>query len=258
MKANKFSVEKYLRRIGYEGALSPTIECLAEVMRCQLFTVPFENLDVLSKVGVSLEPDDVVGKIIERGRGGYCYEVNGVFAMFLEAMQIKYRFVAARPMFYPMRRPRTHVALIVEVSGDRWLMDLGFGSYGIRAPMALSKIDEECQQGADCFRITLADDGDFLLQAKIEGEWRPQYAFADIPSEWIDFYPANFLNSNHPDAIFVQKPVLIIYNQDGRDILVGDTYKKIRNGVSEATKIDETEYKRLVADVYGISLPSAL
>lgn len=79
--------------------------------------------------------------------------MNGLFAMALQALGIAYRFVAARPMFYPARRPRTHMALVAEVEGRRWLCDLGFGSYGIRAPMALDVLDTEVRQDGDTFRL---------------------------------------------------------------------------------------------------------
>jgi N-hydroxyarylamine O-acetyltransferase len=80
--------------------------------------------------------------------------VNGLFAMALEALGIPYRFVAARPMFYPARRPKTHMAFIAEVESRQWLCDLGFGSYGIRAPMALDTLDVDITQDFDTFRLS--------------------------------------------------------------------------------------------------------
>ncbi|MGM1331113.1 arylamine N-acetyltransferase family protein, partial [Klebsiella michiganensis] len=89
---------------------------------------------------VSMEPDDIANKLLRQRRGGYCYELNGLFTMALEALGIAWRFVAARPMFYPARRPKTHMAVVAEVEGRQWLCDLGFGSYGIRAPLALDEL----------------------------------------------------------------------------------------------------------------------
>ena len=252
MKSNNFSLEQYLRRIGFDAPLSLDIECLAAVMRCQLFSIPFENLDVLSGAGISLNPEDIVKKLLGRGRGGYCYELNGLFGMFLDSLSVDYHFVAARPMFYPMRRPRTHMAIVAEVRGRSWLFDLGFGSYGVRAPLALDQLDVECRQDEDTFRLALAEDGDFLLQAKVAGEWSSQYAFADVSAEWIDFYPANYLNSNHPDTIFVQKPVLIIHRPEGRDMLVGSVLKNVRGGQFHEREIMPEEYEGVLKQVFGI------
>ena len=141
MHSDNFNISTYFNRINYTGPAAADTATLHALMRHQLFSVPFENLDVQAGKVVSLAPDDIADKVLTQGRGGYCYEVNGLFAMALEALGIPYRFVAARPMFYPARRPKTHMALIAEVESRQWLCDLGFGSYGIRAPMALDTLD---------------------------------------------------------------------------------------------------------------------
>jgi N-hydroxyarylamine O-acetyltransferase len=106
MKADNFTLQSYLSRIGYHGDAQADIATVTEMMRRQLFTVPFENLDVQAGKVVSLVPEEIVEKILNRNRGGYCYEVNGLFAMALQSLGIPYQFVAARPMFYPVKRPK--------------------------------------------------------------------------------------------------------------------------------------------------------
>ena len=135
MQASNFDLQAYFRRIGFSAGDSAKADTatLHALMRHQLFAVPFENLDVQAGKIVSGARRHC-GQDPRRRPGGYCYEVNGLFAMALQALGISYRFAAARPMFYPARRPRTHMALVAEVEGRRWLCDLGFGSYGIRAP----------------------------------------------------------------------------------------------------------------------------
>lgn len=157
MQASNFDLETYSQRIGYEGTSGSEICTVTALMRRQLFTIPFENLDVQAGKIVSLVPEEIADKLLRRQRGGYCYEVNGLFAMALDALGISYRFVAARPMFYPARRPRTHMAIIAEIDGARWLCDLGFGSYGIRAPMNMDVLDVDIRQDDDTFRLTRND-----------------------------------------------------------------------------------------------------
>lgn len=158
MKAENFVLQKYFDRIGFIGDATADIATITEIMRCQLFTVPFENLDVQAGKVVSLVPEEIVEKILNRNRGGYCYEVNGLFAMALQALGIPYQFVAARPMFYPVKRPKTHMAIVLKVNGEEWLCDLGFGSYGIRAPMRLNLIDVEVKQDFDTFVLSKTND----------------------------------------------------------------------------------------------------
>lgn len=228
MYAENFQLESYLKRIGYTGSLECNAETLTKLMRAQLFSVAFENLDVQAGKIVSLVPEQIVDKIIGQGRGGYCYEVNGLFAMALQALGFSYKFVACRPMFYPVRRPKTHMVLLVEADGDQWICDLGFGSYGIRAPIALSALEQLQQQDFDQFRLTTEESGAYVVQAMVDGQWLSQFGFEPYASEWVDFMPANYLNSTHPDTIFVQKLLVIKHHEQGRDILLGDQLKQIR------------------------------
>ena len=256
MQANNFSLTDYLHRIDYTGTPKADIETVERMMRRHLFSVPFENLDVQAGKIVSLVPEDIVEKIVGRKRGGYCYEVNGLFAMALESLGISYRFVAARPMFYPARRPRTHMALVLTLDGERWLCDLGFGSYGMRAPMRLSALDEEIAQDDDTFMLTLGEDGFYLLRAKVDGQWTNQYAFDLSPQEWVDFVPANYLNSTHPDAIFVRMTVAVLMTEAGRKILGGDSLKIVAHGRTEKRTVAPNELADVLAREFGLKMAS--
>lgn len=252
MYADNFKLADYLARIGFEGEARADVATVSQMMRCQLFTVPFENLDVQAKKIVSLVPEDIVAKILYRQRGGYCYEVNGLFAMALQALNIPYIFVAARPMFYPVRRPKTHMAVVAQIDGENWLCDLGFGSYGIRAPMRLSALDEAQQQDFDLFKLTKTNEREYLLQAWVEGDWANQYGFDLSPQEWIDFMPANYLNSTHPDAIFVQKLLIVLHNPVGRKILLGDSLKVVDRHQTEKKSVASVHITRVLAEHFGL------
>jgi N-hydroxyarylamine O-acetyltransferase len=175
-----------------------------------------------------------------------------LFAMALEALGIPYRFVAARPMFYPVCRPKTHMALVAEVDGRQWLCDLGFGSYGIRAPIALDQLNSDTKQDFDTFKLTCDAHGEYLLQAKVEGEWCNQYGFDLSPQEWIDFAPANYLNSTHPDAIFVQKLLILQHRPEGRVILLGDMLKTVTASGVEKQRVEEEEIAAVLQSHFGL------
>ncbi|MCE5181585.1 MAG: arylamine N-acetyltransferase [Betaproteobacteria bacterium] len=253
MKAENFTLQNYFDRIGFRRDAKADISTVTEMMRRQLFSVPFENLDVQAGKVVSLVPEEIVEKIIYRNRGGYCYEVNGLFAMALQALEIPYQFVAARPMFYPVRRPKTHMAIVLKVDDEEWLCDLGFGSYGIRAPMRLNLIDIEVKQDFDMFLLNKTNDREYLLKALVDGEWTNQYAFDLSPQEWIDFVPANYLNSTHPDAIFVQKLLIVLHDQTGRKILFGDVLKTVANGNVEKQTIAQEDRVSILSNKFGLT-----
>jgi N-hydroxyarylamine O-acetyltransferase len=254
MIADNFALPSYFDRIGFRNEARADIATVAEMMRCQLFTVPFENLDVQAGKVVSLIPEEIVEKILYRNRGGYCYEVNGIFAMALQALGIPYQFVAARPMFYPVRRPKTHMAIVLRLNGEEWLCDLGFGSYGIRAPLRLNLLDVEIQQDFDTFLLCKSNDREYLLKALVDGVWTNQYAFDLSPQEWIDFVPANYLNSTHPDAIFVQKLLIVLHAPSGRQILFGDMLKTLTNGRVEQQTVAPEDRDSILSAKFGLGL----
>ena len=247
-----FDLTAYLQRIGFSGTAGADLATLQSLMRCQLFSVPFENLDVQAGKIVSLQPADIVDKIVNQRRGGYCYEVNGIFAMALQTLGFEFRMVACRPMFYPVRRPKTHMVLVVHIDGKRWLCDLGFGSYGIRAPLDLDQLDDDIVQDYDRFRLSMSSDREYLLQAWTDGQWVNQYGFDLYAQEWIDFAPANYLNSTHPDAVFVQKPLLVQHHSDGRTILFGNSLKQIRCGETEQRQFEAEEYPALLQQYFAL------
>ncbi len=255
MQATNFRLSDYLQRIGYQGTPLADIDSVAKMMQLQLRAVPFENLDVQAGKVVSLVPENIVDKIIHQRRGGYCYEINGLFCMALEALGISYFWVAARPMFYPMRRPKTHMAVIVELHGRQWLVDLGFGSYGITAPLALDTLDLETQQGFDTFKLSRLDNQDYLLQAIVNGVWANQYSFDLTAQEWVDFDPANFMNSTHPEAVFVKSLLVINHHALGRHILFGNSLKTISSGHTTQRLVDDSEIDGLLNTLFGLKRP---
>lgn len=123
-------VDRYLARIGVERPGRRSVETLELLQRAHLTTVPFENLDVFYRRGVSTSPDWSVDKIVSRGRGGWCYELNGAFATLLEQLGFSVKWLAGTvppsESVYP-----DHLA--IEVSLDRsYLVDVGFGDSFIR------------------------------------------------------------------------------------------------------------------------------
>lgn len=259
MYATQFSLPLYARRIGLEAvptAATFDADALKTMMQAQLRSITFENLDVQAGKIVSMEPDQIVEKILgddgQAKRGGYCYELNGLFAMALTALGVSYQFVACRPMFYPMRRPKTHMALVVHLAGEKYLCDLGFGSYGMRAPIALSQVNVPQSQDYDVFQLAMPDVGEFVLQARIDGNWINQYGFNLSPSEWIDYLPANYLNSTHPDTIFVQKLLLIRQTAEGRVLLVGNELKTSVAGQTTVRTVEPAELDALLLEQFGL------
>ncbi len=247
-----FSLDQYLRRIHFDGVATPTLGTVSAIMRSQLASVPFENLDVQAGKGISIDPDQIVKKIIDRQRGGYCYEVNGLFSMALDALAIPYFFVAARPLIHGGKKPRTHMALVVQLDGENWLCDCGFGGHGMRAPMCLSLLDTEISQDNELFMLSRNDEQEFVLKSWVQHRWEEQYAFALTRQSWIDFVPANHYNSTHPDSLFVQKLLVVLCTPTGRKILFGHTLKIIHNGHEVKRFLTADNRATLLREEFGL------
>lgn len=237
INANNFVIADYFKRVGFSGAAGNNLHTLTAVMRAQLQSVPFENLDVQAGKTISLVPEDIVNKIVYSLRGGYCYEVNSLFAMALTALGFEYDIIGARPMFYPYRRPKSHMVLRVKIGDEQWLCDTGFGSFGLRAPIGLHQLGKIILQDDETFMLDKNERGEFVLKAWVKGEWASQFGFDLQPMEMIDFMPVNYYNSTHPDAIFVQRYLVMQQRPEGRTLLSGNQLKQLRADQETVTEI---------------------
>lgn len=79
-------VSAYLRRINYHGSLAPAAQTLRELHRAHMLSVPFENLSIHERQPIVLNDEALFAKVVEHRRGGFCYELNGLFAALLRAI----------------------------------------------------------------------------------------------------------------------------------------------------------------------------
>lgn len=252
LHADNFVIADYFQRIGISGDLKNDLPTLTAIMRAQLRSVPFENLDVQAGKIVSLVPEDIVSKIIYGRRGGYCYEVNSLFAMVLTALGFEYDLIGARPMFYPQRRPKSHMVLMVKIGAERWLCDTGFGSFGLRAPIELNQVGQIIKQDNETFTLDKNERGEFVLKALVKGEWANQFGFDLQPMEMIDFMPVNYYNSTHPDAVFVQRYLVMLQRADGRTLLSGNQLKQLRGDQEDVSEIAPEKLDEVLWREFGL------
>jgi N-hydroxyarylamine O-acetyltransferase len=102
--------------------------------------------------------------------------------------------------------------------------------------------------------LVKSESGEYLLQAFVDNAWTNQYAFDLHPWQWIDFAPANYMNSTHPDSIFVQKRLVIIHNLSGRVTLLGNSLKTMRNGIATMVEVDEDRVSTVLEDCFNLIL----
>ena len=214
-------VRAYLDRIGAERPAVLDADALAVLHRAHLLTVPFENLSIHLAEPISLDEGDLIAKIVTRRRGGFCYELNGAFALLLEALGAQVTRVAARvyggegklgPLF-------DHLALVVRLPGGSgaWLADVGFGSNSTY-PLRYDSRDHQHDPGG---RFTLAGTTDGDVELVKDGEL--QYRLEQRERHLDDFVPTCWWQQTSPDSHFTLSTICSRLTEDGRISLSGRT-----------------------------------
>ncbi|SHL84406.1 arylamine N-acetyltransferase family protein [Flavobacterium saccharophilum] len=256
IEAENFNLQQYLDRIKFSGEIELTIEGITKLMRSQLFSVPFENIDVQAGKVISLNGDDIVNQIVNLNRGGYCYQINGLFSLALQEIGIPHYYVAARPLVNPGQNAKTHLGIIATIENEDYLIDLGFGGNSIRQPLKLSEIGTEIQHDSDTFTLVKTEDNDYLLQILIAQEWTNLYSFDLSPQRWIDFKPANYYNYSHPDSVFTQKLIVVLQNPLGKKILSKNSLKSVTNGITELLSFEDEQLENILVSEFNLKVES--
>ncbi len=247
-------VPAYLRRIGCNGAASPTIDTLRELHRAHLFSVPFENLDISLGRQILCNEDAFVAKIVERHRGGFCYEINGAFASLLRSIGFKVTLLSARvPKKDGSDGPEfDHLALRVDLD-EPWLADVGFGD-SFLDPLRL-EIGVEQKQFGRSFRI-LDSDGSLHVERNGDaGLWERQYSFTLLPRRLGDFAAMCKYHQTSPDSHFTRKRLCTIATPEGRITLSDMKLVVTRDGTREEQELgSQGEMQEVLRQKFGVVL----
>ena len=235
--------QEYLARIHYRGPKGPTIDTLSELQRCHILTVPFENLSVFGKEKIILSKDWLFDKIVCRHRGGFCFELNAMFSFLLDYFGFDYKTHAA--MVYSretgrMGTPFDHRVLMVNIDGESWLTDVGFGD-SFWMPLRFTGLAEQQERQSGTYRIR--KDGDFYIYEEklkvIVGDfgreeiakeqftspgdslWAPRYRFDLIPRQTEDFHKMLVYHQTDAESPFTHDRICTVAKLWGRVTLSG-------------------------------------
>src|SRR5215472_11082362 len=195
----------YLARIGFAGPVDPSAESLRLLHRAHLRNVPFENLDISLGRTIVCDEDRFLDKIVNRRRGGFCYELNGAFAWLLRALGFSVTLLSARVS----REDGTasaefdHLALRVDLD-EPWLADVGFGDSFLE-PLRLNPEIEQEQYGQR-FRIAQVEDV-MIVRRRVGDFWKGQYQFKATPHNLNDFAERCDFQQTSPESHFTQQRI---------------------------------------------------
>lgn len=212
---NSAQAEAYLRRLGAERPARPTLDVLRELQLRHLMAVPFENLSIHLGEAIVLEEDRLLEKVVGARRGGFCYELNGVFGALLTALGFDVTLLAARVYGDEERLgiPYDHLVLRVRtVDGGEWLVDVGFGAHS-HYPLAMGERGEQEDPGG-VFRIVGAGAGD-PGDLDVVRDGRRQYRVELRPRVLGDFVAGAWWHSTSPESHFTRSLVCSRVAEDG-------------------------------------------
>ena len=252
-------VTAYLDRIGATRPVDEDAAALRDLHRAHQQAVPFENLSIHLGEPISLAGHDLIGKIVDRRRGGFCYELNGAFALLLEALG--YRVVRAAARVYGrghLGPPFAHLVLLVSTpdGGGPWLADVGFGSHSTY-PLLFTSRDEQVDPDG---RFTLVDTAEGDVDVLKDGT--PQYRIELRERALADFGPTCWWQQTSPDSHFTRGTICSRIDHGERISISGRTLIRTTGaGRSEVPLPTDEDVLSAYRDHFGIVLdrvPQAL
>lgn len=252
----RLDIGAYLHRIGLDEPPPKNADGLRTLQVAHLMHVPFENLDIDAGRALSLDLADLQTKVIHARRGGFCYELNGLFAALLEELGFRVTRLAAETRGDAEEGwgpPLDHLVLRIDLE-EPWLVDVGFGD-AFRDPMRLKVGASVPDQAGRTFELTREADRWILSERESADEAAtPKYRFDETPHLLSDF-SAMCRYQETVSPWFTGHRMISIPTADGRCTLLDD--RLILHAGADATerRVTEDEIPGILRDLFGIALP---
>lgn len=213
-------IPAYLERINYHGPCDVSPEALRGLHLAHLYAVPFENLDIHLGRPIRLDEEALFDKVVRRRRGGFCYELNGLFGALLRELGYRVTLLSAEVArqtggYSP---PFDHLTLRVDMD-EPWLVDVGFGE-GFRLPVRLDDGDDQVQ-GRSAFLVIRDGEYRVLMRRDAGGDWTPQYRFDLRPHMMGEYAERCLFHQTSPESHFTQERICTLAMPEGRVTLSG-------------------------------------
>ena len=255
---NAADLQAYCQRIGYEGAHTPTLATLQGIHRRHPQAIAFENLSSFLGKPVGLELPTLAQKLIYGDRGGYCFEQNGLLRSVLTTLGFQVTGLGARVLWNSSPdaiTPRSHMVLLVDIDGQDYLADVGFGGLTLTAPLRLVP---DLVQETPHERFRLLQSGEcFMLQAQIAAAWKPLYQFDLQPQHPCDYEVSNWHVATHPNSLFVNNLIAARVDPDRRyGLRNAEFVTHLMTGATEKRQLTSVEeLQTVLTEVFWLKLP---
>jgi len=218
-----------------------------------LVTVPFENLDIHWKRPIILDTNRFYQKIVGDKRGGFCYELNGLFETLLRSMGFETRLVSARPFsketgFGP---EFDHAAIIVSLGDAEYLVDVGFGDFAAGPLKIVVGAEQTDREGT--FRISSVENDVLVVEKKKGDGWIPEYMFSMQGRDLAEFEGMCDFQQYSPESHFTKGKICSVLTLNGRKTLTDRSYIVTTKGERVETPVrSDTEFNEILMREFGI------
>lgn len=256
---NGVAVEDYLSRIDADDSpdapaqeTPPHPATLADLQQHHLRAVPFENLDIIDGVAITLDREAIAAKVIDDRRGGFCYELNGLFERLLDALGFETTLVSGR-VTRPdgsLGPPHDHLAILVDLD-EPLLVDVGFGDFA-RRPLSLSGTPISDVGGT--YRVVAdPDDASTYHAQSWDDEWETEYVFTTTPRAYEEFAEMCRFHQTDPASPFTSGPFVTRATEHGRLTLSASSLTVTEHGKKRKYTVGSAEEREhVLADRFGI------
>ena len=252
--AEIFDVSKYLARIGLdEPGTVAGVGRLKLLQRQHLLNVPFENLDIHWRRPIILDPRNFYRKIVSENRGGFCYELNGLFNELLRELGFETRLLSARVSsgngeFSP---EYDHLAIMVIFGELHYLADVGFGEFAAEPLLFAPDLEQQDDNGT--FVIRSRADEYYEVLKKDNDDWKSEYMFRPYGHDLSEFESRCRWHQKSPESHFRKGKICSLMTLEGRKTLSDERYIVTRRKERSETPVkSEEEFNSILAREFGI------
>ncbi|RJX75741.1 arylamine N-acetyltransferase [Vibrio sinensis] len=231
-----------------------SLQFLKIIHQAQHRHIPFENFDIVLGNEVKISAKNMQDKLLSQQRGGYCFELNGLLLDVLQTIGFSVRPLLGRVHLSGEPSGRTHQISLVELEGEQWIVDAGFGSQTPREPIPLV-LNQEFSTDLQVFRIIESRQFGVMLQVKDQQDWQDLYSLDLAYVCQADIEMGNYFTSTNSKSVFTGSRIAAKPTKNGIVTLLNSTLKVTSNGVVEETILpDDERYVEALEQYFGIVL----
>lgn len=246
--------KNYLARIGLgKTEIAADLDGLKLLQRQHLLTVPFENLDIHWKRLIVLDGNRFYNKVIEEKRGGFCYELNGLFSELLTEIGFQNKIISAKVSKGndDFGAEYDHLAIITQMEDKQYLVDVGFGSFAAEPLEFIMDVEQQDANGV--FLIRKYDENYFEVVRKDGELWRSEYIFTTLKRDLAEFAKMCRFHQTSRESHFTRAKVCSLMTTGGRKTLTDGKFIETKNGRKIEIAFDSVEqFNQILANKFFI------